>query len=414
MSGAQYGRKVLAPDDGDVLVTARPTVTEKEIHDDRRLIQQRLDAAYLNLTDRMAPFQKEWDAGPLLALMSSVRAGAAAGASEWGDDFAEMFTKEMWTNLGVKIKDLAGSALDAAGDYSKGVYNDIAASTEAAAKRAGKILDNPDKTIHNWGWWQRNFEEAVDDVQKAVTRKVDGYVQSAQSAAQAMSEAAKKAQKAYKHREAILGLPELLVKGDPKPVQAFIDNVLMDIDPQLAKEIKNDPNFYMVLELISDHDSILGYLAYVGLAIESIPPNFLGYAAAKGGVYLLIELVLLFVTAIFSAGAVASARVASLVARLAASSAKLAKAAKKIERAKEALDALIRAIEDFYEAATNLRTLGDKLRQARQRGLVLRGNTRSTVAARKQAIKRDRKCQLCGSTQHTTPRHRLGSVVYRK
>jgi sugar-specific transcriptional regulator TrmB len=412
MAEAQYGRKVLAPDDGSVLVTAQPTVTEKEIHDDRQIIQQRLDAAYLNLTDRMAPFQKEWDAGPLTALISSVRAGAAAGASEWGDDFTEMFSKEMWTNLGVKIKDLAGSALDAAGTYSKGVYNDIASSTEAAAKRAGKVLENPDKTVYNWGWWQRNFEEAADEAQKAVSQRVDGYVQSAQTTANTLSEAAKKAQKAYKHRDAILGLPELLVKGDPKPVQAFVDTVLMDIDPRLAKEIKNDPNFYMVLELISDHDSILGYLAYVGLLVEAIPPNFLGYAAAKGGVYLLIELVLLLVTAILSAGAAAAARVASLVARLAASSAKLAQAAKKIERAKEALDALIRAIEDFFQAATDLRSLGDKLRKARQRGVVLRGSTKTTVAARKQAIKRDRKCQLCGSTQHTTPRHRPGAVTY--
>jgi hypothetical protein len=169
----------------------------------------------------------------------------------------------------------------------------------------------------------------------------------------------------------------------------------------------------MVLELIADHDSILGYLAYVGLMIEAIPPNFYGYAAAKGGVYLLIELVLLLVTVLLSAGAAAAARVASLVARLAASSAKLANAARKIERAREALDALIRVIEDFCPAATDLRLLGDKLRRARQRGVVLRGNTKTTVAARKQAIKRDRKCQLCGSSQHTTPRHRLGSVKYK-
>lgn len=413
MAPPQNGRKVLASDDGSVLVIAQPSVTEKEIADDRKLIVQRLDAAYLNLTDHMAPFQREWDDGPLAALVSSVRAGAAAGASEWGDDFAEMFSKEMWTDLGVKIKDVTGSALDAAAGYSKEVYNGVAASTQEAARRAGKVLENPDKTVYNWAWWQRNFEEAADDAQKAITTRVDGYVQSAQATAHTLSEAAKKAQKAYKHRDAILGLPELLVKGDPKPVQAFVDTVLMDIDPELAKEIKNDPNFHLVLELIADHDSILAYLSYVGLMMEAIPPNFLGYLAAKGGVYLLIELVLLLVTAILSAGAAAAARVASLVARLAANSAKLAQAAKKIQRAKQALDALIRAIEDFWQAATDLRVLGDKLRMARQRGLVLRGNTKTTIAARKQAIKRDRKCQLCGSANHTTPRHRLGSVVYK-
>jgi len=349
----------------------------------------------------------------LAALLTSVNAGAAAGASEWGDDFAEMFSKDMWSELGVKIKDVAGGALDAAGNYSKEVYNSIAASTQEAARRSGKVLENPDKTIYNWGWWQRNFEEAADDAQKALTDRVDGYVQSAQATVNTLSEAAKKAQKAYKHRDVILDLPNLLVKGDPKPVQAFVDTVLMDIDPVLAKEIKNDPRFYLVLELIADHDSILAYLAYVGLMVEAIPPNFLAYVAAKGSVYLLIELVLLLVTALLSAGAAAAARVASLVARLAASSAKLAKAAKKIERAKEALEALIRVIEDFWQAATDMRALGDKLRIARQRGLVLRGNTKSTITARKQAIKRDRKCQLCGSAHHTTPRHRLGSVVYK-
>ena len=412
MAAPELARKVLAPDDGPVLVTAQPSITEKEIADDRQLIIQRLDAAYLNLTDRMAPFQREWDAGPMAALLNSVRSGSAAGASEWGDDFADMFSKEMWTELGTKVQGMAGSALDAAGSYSKEVYNGIAESTTQAAKRAGKVIENPDKTVFNWGWWQKNFEEAVHDAEKAVTDRVDGYVQSAQATAQTLSAAAKKAQKAFKHRDAILGLPELLVKGDPKPVQAFVDTVLMDIDPELAKEIKKDPKFHLVLELIADHDSILAYLSYVGLMVEAIPPNFLAYVAAKGSVYLLIELVLLLVTAILSAGAAAAARVGSLIARLAASSAKLAKAAKKIERAKEALDALIRAIEDFWQAATDLRALGEKLRIARQRGVVLRGSTKSTITARKQAIKRERKCRLCGSTQHTTPRHRIGTVKY--
>jgi hypothetical protein len=102
-----------------------------------------------------------------------------------------------------------------------------------------------------------------------------------------------------------------------------------------------------------------------------------------------------------------------LLARLAASSAKVSRAARKIERAIEALNAFIRAVEDFVEAARDLRVLGEKLRSARQRNLVLRGNTRSTISAKKKAIRRDRKCRLCGSPQHTTPRHRLGTIEYR-
>ncbi len=412
-SQANLGRKVPTTDDGSVLVVAQPAVTEREIADDRQLILQRLDAAYQNLMDHMRPFQQEWDADPMEALTSSLRSGAAAGASAWGDDFGDVFKKETWTELGSKVKDIGGHALDAAVDYSKKVYNDVADSTLKAAERAGKVLEHPDKTVFSWGWWQSNIEEAAHDVSQAVSSRIDAEVQSAKATVHAASEVIERARKFYKHRDAIFGLPELMVKGDPKPVQAFVDTVLMDIDPELAKEIKNDPMFYLVLELIADHESILAYLAYVGLVVEAIPPNFLSYLAAKGSVYLLIELVMLLVTAILSAGAAAAARVASIVARLAASSARFANAAKKIQKAKQALDAVIRIVEDFYNAVTDLRGLADKLRQARQRGLVLRGNTKSTVTARKEAIKRHKKCQLCGSTDHTTPRHRLGSVVYK-
>ena len=35
-----------------------------------------------------------------------------------------------------------------------------------------------------------------------------------------------------------------------------------------------------------------------------------------------------------------------------------------------------------------------------------------SIPTRKQSIKRNKKCQLCGSTKHTTPRHHLGTVTY--
>ena len=412
MSPPNLGRKVLASQDGSVLVLAKPSVTEKEIEEDRQLILQALDAAYLNLVDYMESFQREWDADPMWALVHSVGSGAAAGASAWGDDFADMLKKETWIELGTKIKKLAGDALDSAADNSRKIFNDIADTTQKAARYAGEVTEKPDKTVMNWAWWQANLEELEAEAKAAIGGYVDQKRKQVNAGVQAAGEAIEKARKIYKHREAILGLPELLVKGDPKPVQAFVDTVLMDIDPQVAKEIKEDPNFYMVLELISDHDSILSYLSYVGLAIEAIPPNFLGYLAGKGGAYLLIELVLLLVTAILSAGAATAARIATLSARLLSSGSRLANAAKKIEHAKEALESVVRVINDFYQATTSLRALGDKLRIARQRGLVLRGKTRTTIPARKQSIKRDKKCQLCGSTKHTTPRRRLGTVTY--
>jgi hypothetical protein len=367
----------------------------------------------MQLTDSMQPYQRQWDADPATALWESAKEGAASGASGWGDDFAEMFTEKMWTELGGKIKHAAGSALDGAANYSQKVYNDIVDRTTQAAKSAGEVFDNPDQTVKNWAWWQSSLEHLSEEAKHAIQARIDAEKHAIRSAIDSAGKTLTKAQKIYKHRDAILGLPELLVRGDPKPVQAFVDTVLMDIDPELAKEIRHDPNFYVVLEIISDHDSILSYLSYVGLMMEAVPPNFYGYLAAKSGVYVLCEVVLLLVTALLSAGAAAGARVTMLLARLAASSAKVSRAARKIEKAIEALNAFIRAVEDFVEAARDLRILGEKLRSARQRNLVLRGNTRSTISAKKKAIRRDRKCRLCGSPQHTTPRHRLGTIEYR-
>lgn len=406
-------RKVPTSSNGSVLVVAKPTVTEQDVVESRQLVIQRLDSAYNDLVSRMAPFQREWDASPRMALLESTLAGATAGASEWGSDFADLFKEETWTELGTKVKGMAGSALDAAWSYSRGVYGDIAKSSQEMSRQAGKVLDNPDQTVLNWGWWQRNFEKAADEAEAAITARIEAQVNAAKSAADTATASVQKLRKMYKHRDAIFNLPQLLVAGDPKPVQAFVDTVLADIDPELAKEIRNNPKFHLVLELIADHDSILSYLSYLGLIVEAIPPNFLAYLAAKGSVYLLIEVVLLLVTALLSAGTVAAARVASILARLAANSAKFAKAAKKVERAKEAFEAFIRVVDDFWQAVNDLHNLAEKLLSARTRGLVLRGNTRSTITARKGAIKRDRKCRLCGSSQHTTPRHRQGTVEYR-
>jgi hypothetical protein len=62
----------------------------------------------------------------------------------------------------------------------------------------------------------------------------------ARSTARAVAGSAEKAQKLYKHRAAIMNLPTLIAEGNPKPIQAFVENELMDIDPALAKAIRGN------------------------------------------------------------------------------------------------------------------------------------------------------------------------------
>ncbi|HSC80646.1 MAG TPA: hypothetical protein VLC08_09845, partial [Chitinolyticbacter sp.] len=223
---------------------AFPKVSEREIYEDRQLITQQLDAAFLTLTDTMRPFQRKWDAGPKLALAEALYEGGAAGVSGWGEDFADLFKADTWMSLGESIKDAAGNAYDTAGVYAVSAQKKIKQRINDAAG----VVDKADETLFNWAWWETQFEERARNAEQ----QYDALIKETKATIKTATELAEKAKKVYAHRDAILDLPNLIVKGDPVPVQKFVDTVLMDIDPALAKEIKKDPNFYMVLELIQD------------------------------------------------------------------------------------------------------------------------------------------------------------------
>lgn len=394
-------KRLASPQDGSVLVTAESDVSEQDIVDERDTIVLRLHGAYLNLSDHMSEFQQQWDENPTLAFITSAQEGWNAGGAQWLSDQAELFESKLWIDLGGKIKDAAGAGYDRLATYSKQRYEQLKAELN-------KHVTHPEDTLYNWAWWQTVVREESD----AQLQRLKDAAHAVESLTSNVLAAAETAKKIYQHRDAILKLPELIANGDPKPIQSFVDTVLMDIDPELAKAIKRDPNFAVVLEIIADHDSALSYLAYVGLMFEAIPPNFYAYVAGKGGAYLMIEVVLLILTALLSAGTAAAARITMLVGRFASAGAKAVLASRRIKKAKAAIDAFIRILQDLSDAVDDLHNLGAKLISARSKGLVIRGRTKSTLQAKKGAIKRDKRCRRCGSTKHSTPRSRIGKVEY--
>lgn len=400
--------KVMTSNDGDVLVVAGSAYTEKEIVDDREQIVQRLHGAYLNLLDDMQEFQQQWDADPATAFADAAYEGVKAGGGDWGESIGDLFDKQAWSDLGGKIEKFAGQALDRLAIYSAQQYEDLRQSFEEGMA----VVENADKTIQNWAWWQTVIDRQAHAARNYAQDKVDAAIKTIDDAKATVIDSATKAQKIYQHRDAILNLPNLLSEGDAKGVQQFIDTVLMDIDPQLAKAIKESGQFHIALELIADHDSVLNYLSYVSLMIEAVPPNFYAYMSAKFGIQLLLEVVLMVVTAIFTAGVGVAVRVSTLVARLVMASTKVAGVARRIQKAQAAIRAFARMIEDFMEAATDLHALGRKLVSARARGVTVKGKTKQTLVARKAAVKRDATCRLCGSSAHSTPRGRIGRVTY--
>lgn len=405
MANTPQTTRVQAASDGAVIVTTNSDVTEQEIAEERDSIVQRLHASYLNLQDHMAEFQNQWDENPTLSVFVSAHEGLNAGGADWLKDQEKLFDKETWKNLGDKISQTAGGVYDRLAIYSKQRYEDL-------QKEVNKHIEKPEDTLYNWSWWKTTVTEAGERIAHEQYEFIDGVRKTVQDGAQTALNTVDMAQKIFKHRNAIINLPELIAQGEPKPIQAFVDTVLMDIDPELAQSIKDDPNFALVLEIIADHDSALSYLSYMGLMLETVPPNFYAYAAGKGSAYLMIEVVMLVVTALLSAGAAVAARITMLAARFAAAGAKVVTASARIKRAKAAISAFTRILEDLSDTADRLHSLGAKLVKARSKGLKVQGNTKTTLVAKKESIKRDKKCRLCGSTAHSTPRSRQGTVQY--
>jgi hypothetical protein len=297
------------------------------------------------------------------------------------------------------------------GAYAGQQYNELRTAFDEGAG----LVDHADDTIKNWAWWQSAIDHRVEQVRHYANQQVDAVSKTVADAKATVIDSADKAGKVYKHREAILGLPTLIASSNVDGIQKFVDTVLKDIDPELYKVVRESGNFHIALELIADHESALNYVSYMSLMVEAVPPNFYAYASAKYGVQLLLEVILTIGCAFFTAGAGIAVRVSTLAARLISASAKVSGVARRIQKAQAAIMAIMafmRVLEDFLQAARDLHRLGEKLLGARVRGVVFRGKTRETLTAKKKIIKRDLRCRLCGSTEHSTPRGRLGNVVY--
>jgi hypothetical protein len=400
------------PDAGTAEVTIESVpVTEKEIKADRDMIIVRLDGCYNNLTESMTDFQSQWDDSPTYASITALKDGALSGASGWADDAGDIFDGDTWSDIGDAVGDFATNTYDMTADYAANTYEDLKGSVNETAKEAAELVDNADDTLLNWKWWVGQSAELGLDITNSVQEGLIELKKDASALITSTKELADDAQKIYQHRKAILDLPNDMALGNVNKVEHFVDTILMDIDRKLAEDIKNNPNYASSLQLIEDHDSILSYMAYFSLTMEAIPPNFYIYIGAKGGAYLALELILMFIIAILSAGTAVAARVAMIIARFATAGAKASKAVKK---AQQAIQAFIRIFEDFILKATKeLHALGKKLVLARSKGARVAGSTGTKMTLRKEQIRRDRgRCRMCKKTTHKTPTYKLGTIEY--
>ncbi len=230
-----------------------------------------LDGAYQELLNSMSEFQKQWDAIGYLSIASSGQEGLFSGVASWFKGQADIFEVTFWENLGSSIKEYSGKAVDFAADYAGDVYNELQERVEWA--------ENNNEMLANWSWWSKQAEDAIEETKETAQQKVD-------NAAEFLGTTKETIEKLYKHREAILNLPEHIADGDHYKIAGFVDKVLQDLDDELAKKIKNNPDYDTVLATINDHTTALTYFAYMALFVDAVPPNFYAYIGGKGGGYI--------------------------------------------------------------------------------------------------------------------------------
>lgn len=387
---------------------AREEGLESDLAATRNSMEARLNGAYLDLLSQMSEFQQQWDRYGVAAIYMSAAEGAYAGAADWMEDQGELFEAKTWNDLGKTVANAAEEAWDYTATYARETFDGIKKQVGAA----NRLLEDVGENAFNWNWWRRQIDQTVTDTHTRAVKLADQTCKDIEQAQELLKSSVARTEKIYKHRAAIFNLHKDLASGDIRQIERFVDTVLMDIDPALAKEIKDNPDWAAVLEVIADHDSILTYLAYISLFLEAVPPNFYAYLAGKGNAYLLMELLLLLICSVLSAGAATVGRLTMLAARITATSSRVGRAGARIRQGVAAIKAFARTIEDFAAAAEDLHGLGSKLKRARASGIKVQGKTGGTLEARKNQEKRNRKCRVCGKDNRKTPRHMRGTVEY--
>lgn len=364
---------------------------EKQIVNIQDSVEATLDGTYNALIEDMKGFQQQWDEEGYWTLGD----GVIDGAQAWGADIVDMLSPSFWGDAADTISDLSSSAVDKLAIYSVDKFNSI---TKAMLNEKGQ-LKNPT-------WVLETIGKEFDSFQDSVFESADEAIEDVSKLYAESQDVVRKLECIAKHRQTILELPQKISNGDVDAVETFVDTVLMDLDPEWAEEIKGHEQFPNAMAIIEDHDTILTYVTYLSLMLEAIPPNFYFYYGGKAGAYLILELILTVVLAIFTLGTGAAARIATLAARFAGG----AKKVKGIRNAAKALDSFIKAVESLIDVLPDYQELAEKLVK-RPLGK-FKGKPVTTMTAKKKAVKRDASCRLCHSNQHKTPRYKRGELEY--
>ncbi len=364
---------------------------EQEIEQAYKSIEIYLDGIYNKLIEDMSDFQREWEEKGILTLGD----GVISGSKIWGNDLIELLSPAIWKEMGQTLSSSFSDSFDYLYNYANESYNSV---TESITDEKGK-LNNP-------SWFISQLKEDLSHIQNTAYETIDDHINYAESLYSESKNFVLKLKCIAKNKKKIMNLPRNFAEGDIDEIEIFIDTVLAEFDPEWAKEIKEGENLKKALVIINDNSSAMIYSAYFSLIFEAIPPNFYTYHVGKIGAYILLEVILTLILSVLTFGVGTAARISTIIAKFTLGTKKLSK----LNHAEKALITFTETMNAMLETLHHYEKLVDKLINRPMNKI--KGKANKTLTAIKYNIKRNKKCRLCLSDKHKTPKSFNGEVNY--
>jgi hypothetical protein len=345
-------------------------------------LESSLDTTYRRVLTSMQEFQSQWDEYGIFSTAISYKDGALAGSELWFDHLADtkkLITETDWQGLSETAYEKVTAGLETA-----------VGSIEDSHKKAANWLIEGAQQEKPWAWFGNQITDASEYAWNAYTNTVedvaDDIADLFKETKEDLESIADISVKLFEHRDDIFLFFQNISSANTSDIANFIDTVIADIDPELARSIKEDTDSYGVfLELIND-DAGRIFLSYLGLIIGAVPPNFYAFLYGAAAAYIILEVLFCILLAFISGGLAVAARFAAIIARIAVMGMKVTAVNKRIASGARAVSAYIDSLKVIESSLKQLKAIGANTRRIKLKDQKASGSTGETLVIERKVV----------------------------
>ncbi|MGB2222122.1 DUF4150 domain-containing protein [Neptunomonas sp.] len=345
-------------------------------------LESSLDTTYRRVLTSMQEFQAQWDEYGIFSTAISYKDGALAGSELWFDHLADtkkLITETDWLGLSETAYEKVTAGLETA-----------VGSIEDSHKKAANWLIEGAQQEKPWAWFGNQITDASEYAWNTYTNTVedvaDDIADLFKETKEDLESIADISVKLFEHRDDIFLFFQNISSANTSDIANFIDTVIADIDPELARSIKEDTDSYGVfLELIND-DAGRIFLSYLGLIIGAVPPNFYAFLYGAAAAYIILEVLFCILLAFISGGLAVAARFAAIIARIAVMGMKVTAVNKRIASGARAVSAYIDSLKVIESSLKQLKAIGANTRRIKLKGQKASGSTGETLVIERKVV----------------------------